>query len=125
MHEGAPWYIPARTALDMLEEMAALGGLDDPYLDRRPGDRLAVTHVSSDRSASGSGVFKEITMPSEQWGVDPFWLVLQESPAPKDPSWLWRKCMLVDRERGRATIRSMTTAEGYKPRKVLRARADR
>jgi hypothetical protein len=118
MHEGAPWDIPARTALDMLEEMEALGGLDDIHRDRRSVDTVAVTHVSSDRSPVSSGVFEEITMPSERWGVDPFWLVIQETGAPRHGGH-WRKCMLVDRESGRATIRSMTTAEDYKPRKVV------
>lgn len=118
MQDGVPWEISAPIALEMLEAMEALGGLDDEHRDRRSFDTVAVTHVSSHHSPINSAIFEEITWPSEQWGAAPFWLAIDEAGASRHGG-RWRKCLILDRERGRATIRSMTTSTEYQPRKIL------
>lgn len=115
---GRSWVIAAETALSMLEQLEAIGGLEDRFLDRERRPDFAPS-VSSDLvKPDRSKLFSRLTMPMEDWGQDPFWVVLG------DPNEHWRKIMIVNRQTGMATFRSTTTDKTYMPRIVLRDGSD-
>jgi hypothetical protein len=107
------WIIDARAALDMYTKLEQLGGLGDEFRDQRsPGFQVTVSDDvnAKDRSA----MLAEITMAGEDWGNDPFFVVLN------DPNFDWRKILIVNRQTGVATFRSTTADETYMPRKTMR-----
>ena len=120
--DDEPWMIRAVTAFDMLAEAQRRGALDDAYLDPRPR-AIFDTFISTDPIAQDRAkIFEEITMPSESWGEEPFWIALEEhGTAGRVGDGPWRKVMIINTQSGEATFRSTTTDQNYKPRKVLRA----
>jgi hypothetical protein len=111
---GNFWSIPASDALELMEEMDARGGLDDQFLDVRqegPTETVVSTELDDDERAVR---LAEITAEDEDWGEDPFFVIAS------DPNSSWQKVMLVDRETGTATFRSITTDPEYRPKKDLR-----
>ena len=108
------WTIPAETALSMIRQMDALGGLGDRYLDPRGAPRFATmvsTQLSSEQRAKELAM---LTAPDEDWGEDPFFVIAF------DPHPSWKKVMIINRESHTATFRSITEDSDYMPRKVLR-----
>lgn len=118
MHDGQPWSIPSKLALDIMEEMESRGGLTDDYMFDPRGERLGAVYRSTDPDPDSRRVLGEITMPSESWN-DATWLVWEDRPDRSDPTAQWRKCLLVDNESGIATFRSMTRYQLYKQKKEL------
>jgi hypothetical protein len=112
--KGDVWNMAAKTALEMFSKLEQLGGLDEKYIDLERNPDFQVTVSDDVNTIRRSALLKEITMPGESWGEDPFFVVLN------DPHESWRKIILVNRETGIATFRSTTTDENYMPRKTLR-----
>jgi hypothetical protein len=107
------WTIDVSTALEMYTNLERLGGLDDFYRDERSAG-FQVT-VSNDVNAKNrSTLLQEITLEGEDWGTNPFFVVLN------DPNADWRKVLIVNRATRKATFRSTTTDETYMPRKTMR-----
>lgn len=112
------WTIPASIALEMIEEMQTLGGLDEQYLDHR-GKPTFETLVSAEMTdAQKSDALKSITGPDEDWGADPFFVIN------RDPNDKWKKVLIVNTDSDTATFRSITEDPDYMPRKVLRPDVD-
>jgi len=100
-----PWKMDVKPALDMLEKLEAMGGLDEKYFDSR---------VKPDTNLFSSETLEEVTMHNEDWGEDPLLVVL------KDPNPDWRKILIVNRRTDETTFRSITKSPAYKgPRKEL------
>lgn len=113
MYQGEPWSIDAHLALEIMSQFEKIGGLS-PDLDDKVRRPRFDAYVSTDLdTAARSRLLREITMPQEDWGADPFFAVLEESTD-------WRKVMIGDRRSGRVTFRSTTTRRDYKPRRELR-----
>jgi hypothetical protein len=108
------WTIPAADALMMIEEMKALGGLDQRFEDHR--EELPIsTLVSSQMSTSDRAqALAKVTGPEEDWGTAPFFVV------DTDPHAQWKKVLIVNTDSDVATFRSITVNPDYKPKKVLR-----
>ncbi len=108
------WTVPARVALEMIEEMAALGGLDDEYFDtrRRPDFESIVS--SNISAAERAKALATVTGPDEDWGPDPYFVICY------DPHADWKKVLIIDTRTNTATFRSVTEKADYMPRKVLR-----
>jgi len=110
----AYWMIPATVALEMMNEMASQGGLDESYFDLRRQPRPQ-TQVSTEMTpAQRAEALTKLTSPEEDWGADPFFIINF------DPNDLWKKVLIVDPQTGTATFRSITEDPDYKPKKVLR-----
>lgn len=108
------WTIPASVALEMIEEMATLGGLDDKYFDTRRRPEFKAI-VSSDMSATERAkALATVTGPDEDWGLNPSFVICY------DPHKDWKKVLIVDTRSNAATFRSITEKADYMPRKVLR-----
>ncbi|MFL2553234.1 MAG: hypothetical protein ACJ0S4_00855 [Candidatus Rariloculaceae bacterium] len=101
---GKIWSLPLKEAIHMLEKLEEKGGFNEKYFDLR---------VEPDTSFVASETLEDVTMVDEDWGNNPFLLVL------KDPNEDWRKVLIVNREIGVATFRSITKCAKYKPRKEL------
>lgn len=108
------WTIPAAVALEMIEEMKALGGLDEKYFDRR--ERSGIETLVSTRlsSKSRAEALARVTGPTEDWGNDPFFVIAS------DPNDQWKKVLIVNQSNDVATFRSTTDDPDYMPKKVLR-----
>ena len=113
--EGEFWTIPAEDALELMLEMRARGGFDEKYNDTRYKTDFVMTvssdldeHEKADRMAGMTGK-------DEDWGKDPFFVIAG------DPNGNWQKVLLVNRETGIATFRSITTDPTYRPKKELRS----
>lgn len=111
---GGYWSLPLRDALELMLEMERLGALDDRYLDGRNGGDLPVIVSTEFDPKQRAKRLQEVTAKDEDWGEDPFFIIAS------DPDDQWRKVMLVNRETGRATFRSVTTSSTYRPKKKLR-----
>ena len=105
--KGEYWTIPARTALEMINELQELGGLSEQYFDCRDQPKTVQKMVT----------LAEVTGPDESWGSDPL-IVVACDP---DPDW-W-KVLIVDRDTGIATFRSITYRSSYMPKTKLRTGA--
>jgi hypothetical protein len=108
------WVIPAAVAMAMIEEMEALGGLDEKYFDhrRRPAfETLVSSQISPQERAEA---LAKVTGPAEDWGKDPFFVITS------DPHDQWKKVLIVNTDTDTATFRSITTNPDYMPKKVLR-----
>jgi hypothetical protein len=114
---GSYWTIPARDALELLQEMASRGALDERYFDARVDGDLAVESSDDLGVEERSQRYAAITAPDEDWGEDPYFVIVE------DPHPCWQKVMIVNRDTGMATFRSITTSADYKPKKELRAHA--
>jgi len=118
MHQGHPWSIDAHLVNEMLTDLHDRGGLAEQYHDhvRRPTfDRLSSEGLTA---ADANRVFNEITYVDEQWGDEPFWVIVGEDLSGQLAA--WRKILIVDPTTGRATYRSTTKSPTYRPRAVLR-----
>lgn len=120
MQAGKPWSIGSHLADEMLEELEHRGGLHEQYHDhlRRPAFHEVTAAALAPHDARR--VFEEITSPEEDWGPEPFWVVLGEDRRDRP----WRKTLLVDPSTGRATFRSTTRSSTYRPRAILRPGLD-
>lgn len=108
------WAIPAAIALEMVDEMEALGGLDEEYFDQRRRPSFE-TLVSSEMSAAEKAdALERITGPDEDWGAAPFFVINF------DPNDKWKKVLIINTKNDVATFRSITEDPDYMPRKVLR-----
>ena len=107
------WSIPAKLALDMLQEMKDKGGFSDQYLDVRRRPNFETILSSNLPSPSRGEYLLEITGADESWDGVSFFVIT------KDPDDKWKKVMLVDGD-GAATFRSITRDQAYKPRKCIR-----
>jgi hypothetical protein len=98
----------------MIEEMEALGGLDEKYFDARR--RPNFESVVSSQMSLGERVeaLSKITGPDEDWGTSPFFVIAS------DPNGQWKKVLIVNTDTGVATFRSITENAEYMPKKVLR-----
>jgi hypothetical protein len=108
------WTIPAALALEMIEEMEALGGLDEKYIDssRRPiFDSLVSSKMPLVERAAA---LSKVTGPEEDWGKSPFFVIAS------DPNGQWKKVLIVNTDTDVATFRSITENAEYMPKKVLR-----
>lgn len=108
------WTVPAPVALEMIEEMAALGGLDEEYFDtrKRPDfESIVSLNMSATERAKA---LTTVTGPDEDWGPDPFFVICY------DPHADWKKVLIIDTRTNAATFRSITEKADYMPRKVLR-----
>jgi hypothetical protein len=114
MTKNGCWTIPIGTALNMIRQMKALGGLDENYFDIRR--RPCFTTLVSTELAAGRRVaeYENLTAPDEDWGEDPFFVVAF------DPHESWKKAVIVHPQTGVATFRSITSDPSYSPKKVLR-----
>ena len=116
--KGKYWNIPSDAALKMMNDMEKRGGLKDEYFDPRPYSNFE-TIISSEMAAADKAEWlRTLTAPSEDWGSDPFFVVVS------DPNDDWKKAMIVDTDSGTATFRSITRDPGYKQRKELRSDAE-
>lgn len=108
------WSIPAAIALEMIEEMEVLGGLDEKYFDhrRRPSfDTFVSTQMSPTERAEA---LSKVTGPEESWGNAPFFVITT------DPNDQWKKVLIVNSDTKIATFRSVTENAEYMPKKDLR-----
>jgi hypothetical protein len=108
------WTIPASTALEMMDEMEALGGLGEEYFDqrRRPSfESKASTEMTAPERAEA---WRGITGPEENWGADPFFVINF------DPNDQWKKVLIINTQNRIATFRSITENPAYMPKKILR-----
>ena len=112
-HDGC-WMIPATVALEMMDEMASRGGLDERYFDHHRRPRFQTWVSTEVTPAERAEALTKLTGPDEDWGADPF-LVINF-----DPNDRWKKVLIVNPETGTATFRSITEDPDYMPRKVLR-----
>ena len=112
------WTVPAAIALEMVDEMEGLGGLDEEYFDqrRRPSFETLVSSEMSD--AEKADALEGITGPDEDWGAAPFFVINF------DPNDKWKKVLIINTDNDVATFRSITEDPDYMPRKVLRPDAD-
>jgi hypothetical protein len=110
------WAIPAALALEMIEEMEELGGMDKRYFDHRWGSNETVkTSVSTEMTpAEKAEELARLTDPDENWGSNPL-LVINSDPNDK-----WKKVMIVNTDTDTATFRSITEDSAYMPKKDLR-----
>lgn len=108
------WTIPAVVALEMMEEMEALGGLDGKYFDHRGRTTIETLVSTTMRPEEKAEALEGLTGPDENWGTDPL-LVINS-----DPNDSWKKVMIVNSDTDTATFRSITEDPDYMPRKVLR-----
>ena len=115
--KGKFWNIPSNIALKMMTEMEKRGGLKDEYLDPRRYSNSETIVSSETATADKAEWLRILTAPSEDWGSDPFFVVVS------DPNGDWKKAMIVDTDSGTATFRSVTRDLDYKQRKILRADA--
>jgi len=112
--DGEFWTIPAEDALELMQEIDVRGGLDEKFHDDRYKFDFVMV-VSKDLGDEEKGDrLAGMTGPDEDWGKDPFFVIAG------DPNGNWQKVMLVNRETGTATFRSITTDATYRPKKVLR-----
>ena len=112
--ESDYWTLPSEDALELMQEIEARGGLDDQYFDIRHKGEL-VTHVSTELDNDERAErLARMTAEDEDWGDDPFFVIAG------DPNGDWQKVMLVNRETGMATFRSITSDPTYRPKKELR-----
>lgn len=117
MTKAGCWTIPAETALGMMEDMKASGGMADEYLDWR-GTNTCEALVSTELlPAERAREFAAVTSSDEDWGDDPFFVIAS------DPHRNWKKVMIVNRANDLATFRSITEDRDYMPKKVLRSGA--
>jgi hypothetical protein len=84
------WTIPAHLALDMIEEMDALGGLDDAYLDQRGPDEIEFESSVSMTAPAQASTLAAVTGPDENWGHHPLFVICS------DPNQHWKKVLIVD-----------------------------
>jgi hypothetical protein len=108
------WTIPARVALEMIDEVGARGGLDDSYLDHRGKKELSPRVSTAMTAAERSEAFATIVGPDEDWGRDPFFVICP------DPGKHWQKVLIMNTSTEVATFRSITTDRSYKQKKTLR-----
>lgn len=108
------WSIPADIALEMILEMEKRGGLKDEYLDPRPYSNFETIVSSEITTADKAEWLRLLTAPDEDWGFDPFFVVVS------DPNENWRKAMIVNADNGVSTFRSVTRDPSYRPHKELR-----
>ncbi len=112
------WTIPATVALEMIDEMDGLGGLDEKYFDHRRRYSWE-TLVSSEMSdAEKVDALEHMTGPDEDWGAAPFFVITF------DPHDRWKKVLIINADNDVATFRSITEDPDYMPRKVLRPDTD-
>jgi hypothetical protein len=84
------WTIPAMVALNMMEEMDALGGMNEQYFDHR-GRPYFETLVSSEMlPEQKTEALSKVTGPDEDWGENPFVVITY------DPNKNWKKVMIVN-----------------------------
>ena len=112
------WTIPAAVALEMIEEMEALGGLDEKYFDHRGRSTIETLVSAAMTPDEKTDALEGLTGPDEDWGTDPL-LVINS-----DPNDRWKKVMILNSDTDTATFRSITTDPDYMPRKVLRPDAE-
>ena len=108
------WKIPAVVALEMIEEMESLGGLDEKYFDHRRRPRFETLISGEMTPTQRAEALAKVTGPEEDWGPDPFVVITF------DPNDSWKKVMIVDTSTDTATFRSITEDADYMPKKVLR-----
>ena len=111
--QGLFWSLPAKVALDLMQDLRGKGALQ-PQLDDHRGSNLEVVVSSGIATAERDQLLREITGPDEDWGSNPFFVVAA------DPNPEWRKVMIVDTDTGTATFRSLTKSTTYRPRTELR-----
>ena len=112
------WYIPAKVALEMIDELEAMGGMSQEYVDQRQQslrEPLVSTKISDTEKAVA---FEGITVPKEDWGANPFFVISF------DPNDQWKKVMIINTDTNVATFRSITADIDYMPRKLLRPDSD-
>lgn len=112
--QGIYWSIPAQTALDLMRELEARGALTGDYDDRRRSQVGSVTVSDHLPDSERRERLLEITGPDEDWGSNPLFVIAD------DPNPEWRKVMIVNRDTGMATFRSLTRSTSYRPRTELR-----
>lgn len=112
------WTIPATVALEMIDEMESLGGLDEGYFDRRRRPSFETLISSEMTEAEKADALEGITGPDEDWGTDPFFVINF------DPNDQWKKVLIINIGNDIATFRSITENPDYMPRKVLRPDAE-
>jgi len=115
--DGACWTIPAKTALDMIDDLEASGGMHQQYFDRRSKSEIEPTVSIELAPQQRTEAFAKVTGPKEDWGNDPFFVITL------DPNRNWKKVLIVNTVSGSATFRSITEDPDYMPKKVLRAGA--
>lgn len=108
------WTIPASVALEMIEEMATFGGLDDEYFDTRRRPDFEPIVSSNISAAERAKALATVTGPNEDWGPDPYFVICY------DPHADWKKVLIINTRTNTATFRSVTEKADYMPRKVLR-----
>lgn len=112
------WYIPAPVALEMIDELEAMGGMSQDYVDQRQQssrEPLVSTKMSDTEKAMA---FEGITGPEEDWGANPFFVISF------DPNDQWKKVMIINTDTNVATFRSITRDLDYMPKKLLRPGTD-
>lgn len=107
--EGRCWTIPASIALELIDEVGSLDGLDEKYFDHRgmpPHKPLVSAEMAPDEKVAAR---IEIIGPKEDgdWGVDPFFVICF------DPNDLWKKVLIINTESDIATFRSITEDPQY------------
>lgn len=111
--DGA-WTIPATVALEMIDEMESIGGLDEDYFDHRRRPSFETLTSVKMTMAEKADALEGFTGPDEQWGADPFFVINF------DPNDQWKKVLIINTDSDIATFRSITENPDYMPRKVLR-----
>ena len=112
------WTIPATVALEMIDEMESLGGLDEGYFDHRRRPSFETLISSEMTAAEKADALDGITGPDEDWGADPFFVINF------DPNDQWKKVLIINTDNDIATFRSITENPDYMPKKVLRPDTD-
>lgn len=108
------WTIPAKVALSMMEEIEALGGMNEQYFDhrRRPNfETLVSCDMTPEQKADE---LSKMTGLDEDFGQSPFFVITH------DPHIDWKKVLIVNTDTDSATFRSITANPDYMPRKTLR-----
>ena len=111
------WSIPTTVALEMIDEMESLGGLDETYFDHRRRPAFETQLSSEMTEAEKANALAGIVGPDEYWGIDPFFVINH------DPNDQWKKVLIINADNDIATFRSITENPDYMPRKVLRPEA--
>ncbi len=114
---GQYWHCPARTALELLEDLNAQGGLGEEYLDIRPGNSNIKIIIDPETEITNPKLYldqcRSIFAPNENWGSSPKVVALTDTNAD------WKKVMILNPQTQHCTFRSLTKNASYMPKKGL------